>query len=457
MPDYFPHPASFRDPSGFVFRCGANWYRQVNTGYRDDYLHLVQSGLYGELTAKGWLLPHTEIAENYTGSPDWYKTLLPEQLSFISYPEEWSPAQLKEAALCTLAISRLSIAHGMILKDATPRNIQFPEGRPVLIDSLSFERYDPSIPWVAYRQFCESFLYPLILHRYHGLGTHRLLAAWPDGIPAGAAGKMLPFRSRRSLAVWLHVLLPARINRSPKKDGRMAAFDQNKLLRLLANLEDIIGGLEVDRPGEKGWSDYYDKTILSHAYLREKERLFSSWIGEIEFSSALDLGANDGHFTRLLAEKNVRVIAAESDWRCVQTLHRTVAKDRPVHALCVDIANPTPATGFNHRERTAFSERAASDLVTALALLHHLVLGLNIPLPMIAGYLAGLTNAWLIIEFVPLTDEKSRQLVEHKRVYPAPYDGDSFEMHFAPWFTIERRAVIPGTERTLYLLRKKPP
>jgi hypothetical protein len=121
----------------------------------------------------------------------------------------------------------------------------------------------------------------------------------------------------------------------------------------------------------------------------------------------------------------------------------------------VDIANSTPATGFDHRERTSFSDRAVSDLVVALALVHHLVLGKNIPLPMIAGYLASLTRRWLLIEFVPLSDERSMQLIRNKSAYPAPYDQNAFETHFAAHYTIERRSVITGTERVIYLMRKQ--
>lgn len=207
---------------------------------------------------------------------------------------------------------------------------------------------------------------------------------------------------------------------------------------------------------DHGWVDYYDKDILSKSYLGEKQALFTSMIEGIDVTSALDLGANDGRFSRILAEKNIPVIAAEADWQCVQTLYVSQGKDRPIQALCVDIANPTPATGFDHRERSSFSDRAASDLVVALALLHHLVLGRNIPLPMVAGYLARLTRRWLLIEFIPLSDERSAQLVRNKSAYPTPYDQEEFERQFSAYFTIDDKAPIPGTQRVLYRMRKIP-
>jgi hypothetical protein len=455
MPEFTSHPASYRDPSGFVFRHGDHWYRQVNARYREDYLQLMGSGLYDKLVANGLLLPHREIPANYTDSPDWFKTLLPDQLPFISVPEEWCPAQLKDAALCTLAITRISIAHDMILKDATPRNIQFPKGAPVLIDSLSFERYEPSRPWVAYRQFCECFLYPLFLHRYLGSGTHPIICAWPDGIPAGITARMLPLRSRLRLPAWLHVFLPSMVGRNVKSDAPLPVFSKTRMMHLLSNLEEVVRKLDVPGSSAKGWIAYYEKDILSKDYLREKQTLFLSMIDSLDFASALDLGANDGRFSQILAQKNVPVIAADADWQCVEALYRTSTGAHPIQALRVDIANPTPATGFDHRERSSFSERATSDLVVALALVHHLVLGRNIPLPMIAAYFARLTDRWLVIEFVPLDDEKSIQLVRHKSAYPTPYDQEAFEEHFGRVFTIERSSVIPGTARIIYLMRKK--
>jgi hypothetical protein len=98
---YRHHPASFKDPSGFVFKANSNYYRQVNKSYAEDYDLLMSSGLYKALTDKKLLIPHSEVNENFSQSPDWYKTLLPEQLPFISYPYEWSFDELKDAALVT--------------------------------------------------------------------------------------------------------------------------------------------------------------------------------------------------------------------------------------------------------------------------------------------------------------------------------------------------------------------
>jgi hypothetical protein len=466
MPDFTPHPASYRDPSGFVFRAGDMVYRQVNTSYAQDYQQLMDSGLYESLIKKQWLIPHSEIASNLTGNPDYYTTLLPQQLPFLSYPCEWSPDQLKAAALLTLDILRFSIDRGMVLKDATPINIQFPEGRPMLIDSLSFERYDPSRPWVAYRQFCECFLYPLLLHHYHLLGIHKIFISYPEGIPAQTVKTLLPPKSRFRLSTWLHVLLPARIGTAQTtktgpdpNNGKPLSFDQNKLRLLADNLEQTIRRLRTEPPRPSGWSRYYTESILSRSYLQEKERLFREMTGDIEFASALDLGANDGHFSSILAEKKSMVVAIDSDWACVGTLYRAASLRgaTSILPLCVDIADPTPASGFFHAERPSFTNRFVCDLVAALALVHHLVLQKNIPLGMIAEYLAALTHAYLIIEFIPVTDEKAKELLRNKTAPHHTYDLSGFQDHFKHFFSIEKAALIPGTERVLFLMKKNKP
>src|SRR5690349_17502076 len=132
------HPSSFRDPSGFIFEKNGILYRQVNQVFKKDFDHFIQSGLYQRLVDKNFLIPHHTVNENLTNSPDWYLTLQPQLLSFISYPYEWCFNMLKDAALLTLQVAKEAMNQGMILKDASSYNIQLHKGQPLFIDSLSF-------------------------------------------------------------------------------------------------------------------------------------------------------------------------------------------------------------------------------------------------------------------------------------------------------------------------------
>src|SRR5882724_837842 len=195
MVNYTRHPASFRDPSGFVFRAGNNIYRQVNQYYSGQYKMLMSSGLYNHLLKKGQLIHHTEVQENLTQQQEWYATLVPDTVDYITYPYEWCFDQLKDAALLTLNILRTSLEYGMVLKDATPFNIQFRNGKPILIDTLYFDYYNPDQPWIAYRQFCQSFLFPLYLEYYLKSDIQRILSTYIDGIPVDITARLLPAKS----------------------------------------------------------------------------------------------------------------------------------------------------------------------------------------------------------------------------------------------------------------------
>ncbi len=204
--------SSFRDPSGFVFSKSGALYRQVNKVYAANYDRLMSSGLYDALAGKGFLIPHEEVSGAALPA-EGHKLLRPSVVPFISYPYEWSFSELKDAALLTLKIQKIALQYGMVLKDASAYNIQFWNGRPILIDTLSFEQYHEGAPWVAYRQFCEHFLAPLTLMSFLEIRLGQLLRVYPNGISLDLASKLLPWRSWFSPVVFFHIHMHAKSQR----------------------------------------------------------------------------------------------------------------------------------------------------------------------------------------------------------------------------------------------------
>ena len=215
--------ASFRDPSGFVFRRNGVLYRQVNRRFAGEWDAFLKSGLYDRLAADGILLRHDEAPLDMAFVPtDAHAVIKPRAVEFISYPYEWSFGQLKDAALLTLRAQALAAERGFTLRDASAYNVQFVDGRPILIDSLSFEPAEPGRPWDAYRQFCQHFLAPLALmaHRDPRLGL--LLREYLDGIPLDLAARLLPLKTRLSVGLGSHIHLHARAQARP--GGAAAAW-----------------------------------------------------------------------------------------------------------------------------------------------------------------------------------------------------------------------------------------
>ena len=453
------HPASFRDPSGYIFTHQGLLYRQVNRCFAGPFDKLMKEGCYQQLTDKQWLIPHTTVAENLTGDPEWYATLRPERVPFVSYPYEWSFDMLKDAALLTLRILKTSLDFGLILKDASAYNILFRNGKPVFIDTLSFDIYREEEPWVAYRQFCEHFLGPLLLMHYRKLPLHPLLLAWPDGIPLSITRALLPVKSRFSLHCWLHIHLHAKVSARPKPStAPTISFSRKKLINLVNSLEILLGRLRLNA-APSHWSGYYEEAAERENYLAEKQKIFTRWLGTLTgIREAVDLGANDGLFSSMIAATGIPVVAADGDPLCINRLYRQLREETapkaPVYPLIADLANPSPALGANHEERTALLPRLASDLVTALALVHHLAIGRNMPWPLIAALFGRVCRKQLIIEFVPRQDPKVIQMLAGRKDIFTSYDPESFEAAFGAYFAIQQKEPIGDSGRVLYLMNR---
>jgi hypothetical protein len=449
------HPSSYRDPSGFIFESNGILYRQVNISFKEHFDHFTESGCYEYLIKKGLLIPHEDTQENITGSDEYYKTIKPERIEFISYPYEWSFDMLKDAALLTLQLVKEALPFNMIVKDASPYNIQWHKGKLIFIDTLSFEKYE-EVPWIAYRQFCESFLGPLLVMHYRKKQLPGILLAWPDGIPLATIQSLLPKRSRFSLHTYLHIHLHAKFSQK-KNEGteKTRTLSKQKLLNLISSLEILITKLKV--PDQKSeWSEYYDEASQRNDYLEQKKKIIAGWIDEMkDIKIAADLGANDGEFSKLLGEKNIYTLAADLDPYCINNLYRKIKdiREKNIQPLVIDLSNPTPAIGVNNEERSSFFSRTNADLLLALALIHHLAIGKNIPLEMIADQFSRMGKK-LIVEFIPKEDEKVKGMLGRKKDIYQNYSEAGFRKAFEKYFTVADKKTIPGSGRILYLMNK---
>ncbi len=450
-------PSSFRDPAGIVFRQDGIVYRQVNPAGKVAYDCFMQSGLYRFLTEKKLLLSHEEMTSDQADQ-EVYKILRPEQLSFISYSCEWSFSMLQDAALLTLRVAKAALEHGMILKDASPFNIQWHKGAPVFIDTLSFAVYKEGNPWIAYRQFCECFLSPLLLMHYKKTSLHALQLAWPEGIPLQITRSLLPVKSRFSVLTWLHIHLHAKMAaRKQNTDERGARLPKKKLLNLIDSLETLVRSLSLKDSGTT-WGDYYTEAAQRDDYLEQKQQIIREWTGQLTgLKTVVDFGANEGSFSLPLAQQGIETIAADADPVAINKLYKKIkaAKEEHLLPLIIDFTYPTPSFGLGNSERESFFGRVGRvDLGLCLALIHHLCIGKNIPLKRIAAILSA-SCRHLIIEFVPKSDPKVKELLLNKEDIYTNYTAEEFVNQFGGCFVIEASRQIPGSERTLYLMRKK--
>ena len=453
-----PLPSSYRDNAGFVFKHNNKIYRLINENYFGHYDMLLQSGLYKELTTAGRLIKHEEIPASSIeiATTSNTKIIFPAQLPFISYPYEWSFDMWKDAAIVTLKIVQVCLQKGMILKDATPFNIQFYNGRPVFIDTLSFEKYTEGKTWIAYRQFCECFLSPLLLMYYGHRDMGKLFVAYPDGIPLEITKSLLPLKSALNIHVYMHVWLQSRVSVQTKnKKDEVKDFSKQKLELLIKGLLEFVISLTVKK-NKSTWDDYYTDTILGNNYLEHKSKLVKEYIDQINFKTVIDLGANDGYFSMLLQEKASNIISVDFDSNCVNDLYKSIRKNniKNIVPIVAMLNTPSPAVGWANEERTSLTERLKADLIMALALVHHLAISNNVTLANISDWLQNM-GEFLIVEFVPKADEKVQELLLHRKDIFTNYTLQHFKDCFALHFNILQEETVGTTERTLFLMQKK--
>lgn len=447
--------ASFRDPSGFVFRRDGVLYRQVNRRYAEHFAALHASGLYDVLVAEGMLVAHERV-DVESPRPEIAAVLIrPEPVPFISYPYEWCFGQLRDAALVTLDLQLQALAHGMVLKDASAFNIQFRAGRPLLIDTLSFEVYREGEPWSAYRQFCEHFLAPLLLIHDVDPWLGRLPALTADGIPLEVASRLLPWRSRLSASRLLHVHLHARSVRRyggravPKRIQRRG-LSQKALINLVQGLRHTVARLDWKAVGTE-WADYETQHGYEPADYAEKQRLVAEMLRTIGPAIVWDLGANMGDFSQIARATGAFVLSVDMDPAAVERNYRRIVSEGEtgIHPLWVDLQNPSPGLGWANSERDSLTARADADAVLALALVHHLAITGNVPLTSIADWLAQLGPS-LIIEFVAKGDPQVQRLLVSREDVFDEYTREGFEAAFERRYQMLECRQIGESGRTIY-------
>ena len=459
-----PHNASFRDPSGFIFVRDGVLYRQVQTTYREHYDHLVSSGLLESLVRDGQLVSHEECQVG-SAAPGAYKVLRPALVDVVSYPFEWSFGQLKDAALLTLRVQARALEQGMTLKDASAYNVQYQDGRPIFIDTLSFERHVAGHGWRAYRQFCQHFLAPLALMSGLDVRLGQLTRVHLDGVPLDLASRLLPRRTWLRPGLAMHLHWHARAQRQyagvesegPHRAAAEARVTPVGMRGILQSLERAIEGLTWEPKGTE-WADYEATHRYGEAAQAVKRELVRDWFRLIAPAPrrVIDLGANAGVFSRLVAENGATVMAVDGDAAAVERNYRRTVADstKGLLPLLTDLTNLEGGAGWAGEERLPLFSRTRADLALCLALVHHLAIGNNVPLDRLAAWLSTVAPQ-LIIEFVPKSDPQVQRLLASRQdVFPS-YTVEAFEAMCERHFVIRRRQPIAGSERTLYQMQRR--
>ena len=450
------HTASFKDPAARVFYLEGDegyFYRELSPSYLSHYHQFKSSGLAALLIEKNWLLPFEELIGN--NEPLVLKT---RRINFISYPYEWTFNQWKDAALLTLKIQHQALKHGMILKDATPFNIVFDGSKPLFVDISSFEIYTEGRPWQAFKQFCENFYIPLLLLKYFDATGNEIYLNNINGITVNKGLSLLPSKAYFNFNNIFFLAMPGRIRAQLKSKPHQYFSKSITIKNLVQFTEQLFNSIHKLRQTkmQTKWNDYYDKNIDA-AYLQEKDAVIKKWIDtNYENKILIDFGCNTGHFSKLAAPFVQTVIAFDADMRSAGELyiHCKEQKINNIFSFAASLVNPTPAMGWNNEERLSLKERMRGDIGLALALVHHLAVGNHIQFDMMADFFAATCNE-LIIEFVPLNDDKVQLIMNGREAIFEWYNRDNFIWSFSRKFSLIKEHTFSNKRQLFHFASKK--
>lgn len=419
--------ASFRDPAGYIYEKDGRVCRTINKSYSSTFQSLDDSGFLRRLVDEGFLLDWKKIDEDLTsfGGPrgDTPCFILEHpRIDLITYPYEWAFSQLKDASLLFLRLQKFSIENGWMLSDASPFNIQKHLNKLCHIDHLSFVPYVEGEPWGSYGQFCKQFLYPLLLQSEAGIPFQKIYRGDISGIDALTLKNILGnFRCFSSVNLFLHLYLQAiqsvraTSDNFKSVDVKIPYLSKNRLLMLHESLIDWIESLEPSKKMKSYWADYAKVNSYQADAATQKANCITSFVSSGKYQKILDCGGNSGDYSVIALNAGAQIVyCADSDVDAIELAYRKSKKmANGLAPLVIDYMNPSPAMGWASIERRDFKSRVKVDCVMALAVIHHVVIGSNLPMKLFVNDLLEYGDS-LIIEWVPKEDPMVANLLRFR-------------------------------------------
>ncbi len=447
------NPASFRDPSGFIFHENGRIRRAVTEYGLENARAVRATGLIDRLIDAGLLIPEEVVSTVLDGRPDVRLVLEHPRLPFVSYPYEWSFLGLQAAALLHLDVHLQALDAGVMLTDASAYNVQFVGARPVFIDHLSFRPYRDGELWAGHRQFCEQFLHPLLLRGLFGIEFQPWYRGRPDGIAGEDVTRLLRLRHKLHWNLLVNVVLPARLQRVAARRGMETRISNGRLSRpalreMLSSLRRWIAGMRPKGLDATRWADY-ELTVPAEEIAVVSD-FVARFVDHVRPRMLWDLGCNAGRYSEAALRAGAGyVVGVDYDAGAV---NKAFIRARDEHLqflpLYVDLSNPTPNQGWRERERENLFDRTRADALLAIAVVHHLALSGNAPLEEIVSMLTGLAPEG-VVGFVPATDPRAQALFAGREDMFRSYTLDHFLTLLRSRARIVRQETIPGSERVL--------
>lgn len=411
-----PVAASYIDPFGRLERRDGCFVRHVSSEASTWLKPLQDRGVLAAWHDRCNLIPCSVIgqagADDRDARQDSGWTVSHPEIRPLTLPAEWCGSMLRDAALTTLDMVLAADEEGLTLQDAHPHNVVFDGARPVFVDLTSIVPRPANRIWDAYGQFLDFFRNPLLLHADGKGDRARAMLLNPvRGAPLADVYPLLSLSSRlRRTGLVVARQLDALLQRNGalRRRLRSAAMGGNRPVdpairtRFLTRLRRATAAIQPRRPSLDTWASYYDEADRSGLKRQTLDRILRAERPR----TVTDIGCNTGRFSILAADAGARVLAIDGSEPCVEALYAAAkTQNAAITPIVADILAPTPAHGFMAGEYAALPERARSEAVLCLGLVHHLLVNGRQTESRVADLVRALARRLAVVELVDPEDE----------------------------------------------------
>ena len=461
--NFIKDQGSFRDPAGYVFEYNKRIIRIIKKLGSFKFEEVISSNIIDESIKNNFLINTKNVTpefKNHVNDEDCI-FLEHQKIDYISYPYEWSFNQLKDAALFHLEFQLFLLEKNFILKDSSAFNIQFNGNKPIFIDVLSIEKYKEGEYWKGHSQFLQQFLNPLLLKSIKGIDFNNWFKGNLNGINTSELNDILNLKDKLSLNIFFSVSLLAKLEKQNRffPDKALEKVKKQKKLSkksyklILIQLNNWIKKLNP-KFNKSNWDTYSLKNTYGINQEKDKLELVKEFIKLNKPNYLADMGCNDGMYSiESLNEGAKKVFGFDIDHNSIDKAYIRTKKDNlNFLPLYFDAMNPSSNLGWNENERKSFKDRIIFDAFIALAFIHHLIIGNNVPLNEAVKWLTDIAPKGLI-EFVDKEDQTVQTMLALKGDIFPNYSIENFEKSLSQHGKIIKKTNITDT-RILYEFNK---
>ena len=453
---------SFRDPDARVIYLNNSVYRIVYpSGFKkfDFIKKILKNKSIAEYLIETEEVSQEEVKLLQLNTETNVRVFKHKKIDYISYPYEWSFHRLKDAALHHLNLHINLLKNDATLIDAYSYNIQFNNYSPIFIDIMSIKEYTEGEFWVGHKQFCESFLNPLVLKSKLGVDYNNWFKGNLEGINTGELSKLLKFRHMFSWNIFYNVFLLNYFEKKYKKNEDLKITKNKRLkksyyLSILTNLASFIENLKPKKE-RSIWGEYSRDNTYDEEEKKNKHKFISNYFSKTKFNRVLDLGCNNGEYSKIALNSGCEnVIGLDYDLNAIDEAYLISKKEKlNFYPLYFDVSNPSSNIGWLQKERKGFTERLNFDTVLALAFEHHLAIAKNIPLEDVVNWITSLAPKG-IIEFVPKNDQTIQSMITLKGDIFPNYNRENFKKLLSNKTKVTSEEIVSKSGRTLFSFEK---